>query len=272
MYHTNMLSVRIQHCTNCGIQGHLFRNCPEPVTSYGVIAMRHNPTHPPHSIEFLLIKRKDSISFIELIRGKYNPNDLVYIATLLKNMTIDEQRRLLACTFEDIWHSIWGNASKLQSHKNDYKKSEERFLMLRPLLDELIAKNQSVWEEPEWGFPKGRRNTFEKDIHCAIREFKEETGLRDDEFNMIYNTQSIVETYVGTNNVTYCHKYYLAVCTPDIEVRLDQDNIHMTREIGDIRWLSFDDAFIKIRPGNAEKREILVKAKRIITQFHMIDI
>ena len=267
-----MSSIRMQYCTNCGIPGHLFRNCTEPVTSYGVIAMRLQPSHPPHSIQFLLIKRKDSISFIELIRGKYNPYDNVYIGTLLRNMTISEQQRLLTTSFDEIWQEIWGNVSKIQTHKNDYKKSEERFLMIRPLLNDLITAHKSIWEEPEWGFPKGRRNSFEKDIHCAIREFKEETGLDDTDFTMIHNTHSIVELYTGTNQVQYCHKYYLAVCNPTTEVKMDNDNIHMTREIGDIRWLSFDEAYQKIRPGNAEKREILVKAKKIMAHFHMIEI
>jgi len=113
----------MQYCTNCGIPGHLFRNCTDPVTSYGVIAMRIQPSHPPHSIQFLLIKRKDSISFIELIRGKYNPYDHTYIGTLLENMTISEQQRLLTTSFDEIWQEIWGSVSKIQTHKNDYKKS-----------------------------------------------------------------------------------------------------------------------------------------------------
>ena len=64
----------------------------------------------------------------------------------------------------------------------------------------------------------------------------------------------------------------MAVCASDTTVAVDKENIHMTREIGDIRWLSFDEAFAKIRPGNIEKREILLKAKKIMTQFHLVDV
>ena len=267
-----MLANRVQYCTNCGLHGHLFRNCSAPVTSYGVIAMRYNTTYTNDSIQFLLIKRKDSLSYIEFIRGKYNIGDQEYIATLLQNMTQDEQRRLVSTDFESLWHDIWGNVSRLQSHKNDYKKSEDRFLLLRPSLESLIAEYSSQWTEPEWGFPKGRRNSFEKDIHCAVREFVEETGLERDDFTIIHNTKSITETYIGSNQVHYSHKYYLAVCASDTMVAVDKENIHMTREIGDIQWLSFDEAFAKIRPGNIEKREILLKAKKIMTQFHLVDV
>jgi 8-oxo-dGTP pyrophosphatase MutT (NUDIX family) len=266
-----MLANRVQLCTNCGLHGHIFRNCGAPVTSYGVIAMRFGVQYKHDTIQFLLIKRKDSLSFIELIRGKYNLNDQEYIGILLENMTQSEQQRLRTDSFEQIWQDIWGAVSKLQSHKNDYKKSEERFLLLRPYLDTLLTKHASTWTEPEWGFPKGRRNSYEKDVHCAIREFIEETGLNESEFTMIHNTKSITESYIGSNQINYCHKYYLAVCKPSTEVRVDHNNVHMVREIGDIQWLSFDEAFAKIRPGNIEKREILLKAKKIMSQFHLVD-
>lgn len=267
-----MIANRIRFCTNCGLHGHLFRSCSSPVTSYGVIAMRFNGSRHIDSLQFLLIQRKDSLSFIEFIRGKYNPADHAYICTLLEGMTKDEQQRLVSQQFDEIWQNMWGNMSKLQSHRNDYKKSEERFLELRPHLEGWIARHSSQWTEPEWGFPKGRRNSYEKDVHCAVREFVEETGLNEDEFVMVHNTKSIVESYIGSNQVHYCHKYYLAVCKPTTEVQVDHTNIHMTREIGDIKWLSFHDAFAKIRPGNIEKREILLKAQKIMTQFHLIDI
>ena len=266
-----MLANRIRYCTNCGLHGHLFRNCSAPVTSYGVIAMRFSKPQQTDSLEFLLIQRKDSLSYIEFIRGKYNPSDEEFIHTLIEHMTKDEQQRLLTNSFEQIWQEMWGNISKLQSHRNDYKKSEERFLILRPSLDKWIAEHPSSWTEPEWGFPKGRRNSFEKDIHCAMREFVEETGLEENDFIMIHNTKSITESYIGSNQVHYCHKYYLAVCKPTTNVKVDYDNVHMTREIGDIKWLSFHEAFAKIRPGNIEKREILLKAQKIMTQFHLVE-
>ena len=261
---------RIRYCTNCGLHGHLFRRCNLPVTSYGVIAMKYKESNQSN-IQFLLIQRKDSLSFIEFIRGKYEYSDEEYITNLLQHMTITEQQRLINHTFEQIWENIWGNVSNLQSHRNDYKKSEERFIQLQPRLVELIHKYPSPWDEPEWGFPKGRRNSYEKDIHCAVREFVEETGMKDDEFMIIHNTKSISETYTGSNGIHYCHKYYLAMCKPDVSVSIDYNNVHMTREIGDIQWFSFNNAFAKIRPDNIEKREILSKANKIMNQYHLIN-
>lgn len=281
----DFINNRTPYCTNCGDSGHLFRNCPSPVTSYGIIAVRlkndaytngfftHSNTvqnSTQYGIEFLLIQRKDSISFLEFMRGKYSHMDEDYIAMLMKNMTKEEQQRLLRKSFDEIWQDMWGGTSSVKSHKNNYETSEKKYQLLQPRFEELIQRYPSEWEEPEWGFPKGRRNPHESDINCAIREFQEETGLKRTDFQVIQNTNCITETFFGSNHVHYCHKYYFAVCPSHVEVLLDKEDDTMIREIGNIRWFSLEDAITKIRPDNLEKKEILLKAGRIMKNFYPI--
>ena len=73
-------------CTNCGGNGHTFKSCIAPVTSYGVIMVRASKHFSieesltsfsgnvtgleKEQLEFLLIQRRDSLGFIELIRGR----------------------------------------------------------------------------------------------------------------------------------------------------------------------------------------------------------
>ena len=274
---------RIQHCTNCGLSGHFFRNCTLPVTSYGIIAVKYNNNtnvsslflksnniNRDDSIKFLLIQRKDSISYVEFIRGKYNSYDEDYISKLLRGMTQNEQDQLISMSFTELWHSVWGENSNLKSHKNNYDTSEKKYAQIENRLEQLIKENPSKWIAPEWGFPKGRRNPYETDINCAIREFQEETGLKRGDFTIIQNALPISETFFGSNQVHYCHKYYIAICNNTVEVEMNIDNPHMTREIGAIEWCSLDDAIYKIRPDNVEKREILCKAGKIMRNFHPI--
>lgn len=275
---------RNQHCTNCGLSGHIFRNCLSPVTSYGLIAIRYKNdivnnslysktstiNNGNDSIQFLLIKRKDSLAFVEFIRGKYNPYDEEYLIRLLRGMTIKEQESIKSNTFDQLWKSVWGESSTVKSHKNDYETSEKKFFIVCDKLPELIKNNISKWIEPEWGFPKGRRNLHETDLNCAIREFQEETGLSRQDFTIIQNTYPISETFFGSNQVHYCHKYYIAVCNNSIEVEMNMDNPHMAREIGAIKWCCLDEASTKIRPDNIEKREILLKAGKIMRNFHPV--
>lgn len=275
---------RIQHCTNCGLSGHIFRNCLSPVTSYGIIAVRYTDDkynispfsknlsidNGNDSLQYLLIQRKDSLAFVEFIRGKYNPYDEEYLITLLRGMTQNEQNLILSKSFDELWHFVWGEASNIKSHKNDYDASEKKYTVIKDRLHKLIDENPSKWSEPEWGFPKGRRNPYESDLNCAIREFQEETDLKRSDFIVIQNTYPISETFFGSNQVHYCHKYYIAVCNKSINVEMNNNNQIMAREIGAIKWCSLDEAISKIRPDNVEKREILLKAGKIMRNFHPV--
>jgi 8-oxo-dGTP pyrophosphatase MutT (NUDIX family) len=222
------------------------------------------------SIQFLLIQRKDSLSFVEFIRGKYNPYEDEYIGRLLRGMTQREQSEILSKSFDELWHSVWGETSSIKSHKNDYDTSDKKFFIIKDKLPELIRNNPTKWTEPEWGFPKGRRNPHESDLNCATREFQEETGLKRSDFTVIQNTYPISETFFGSNQVHYCHKYYIAICNTSVEVEMNMDNPHMAREIGAIQWCTLDEATSKIRPDNVEKREILLKAGKIMRNFHPV--
>ena len=274
---------RIQHCTNCGLSGHFFRNCMSPVTSYGIIAVKYpndmnlsslfSKSHINNrndSLYFLLIQRKDSIAYVEFIRGKYNVYEEDYICKLLRGMTQKEQQQIISFTFDELWNSVWGENSNIKSHKTNYDTSEKKYSQIKCRLSYLIDENPSKWTEPEWGFPKGRRNPFETDISCAIREFQEETGIKRSDFTIIQNTAPISETFFGSNQVHYCHKYYISICNNTLDVEMNINNPHMVREIGAIKWCSLDEAISKIRPDNVEKREILLKAGKIMCNFHPI--
>jgi len=253
-----------------------------PVTSYGIIAIKYSDdtnlsslflksiiNNKNDSLQFLLIQRKDSISYVEFIRGKYNQYDDEYISKLLRGMTQKEHDNILIMTFDELWNSVWGENSNLKSHKNNYDTSEIKFSQIKYKLPNLIEMS-TKWLEPEWGFPKGRRNPHESDINCAIREFQEETGLKRSDFTIIQNTFPISETFFGSNQVHYCHKYYIAICNNKVEVEMNSNNSHMAREIGAIKWCSLDDAISKIRPDNVEKREILLKAGKIMRNFYPV--
>ena len=277
-------------CTNCGKSGHSFRYCTAPVTSYGVIAIRMKLTNEQiggdfctmkqlitgaessSQIQFLLIQRRDSLSFVEFIRGKYLTSDTEYLIRLFKGMTKKEHAKIKEANFDELWKSLWGDSHT--THKNDFEASKKRFEQIvgSGQLNEILLKGATEWTEPEWGFPKGRRNPHESDISCATREFFEETNLRKNQYSLINNIGPVIETFFGSNHVHYCHKYYLAICDQYVNVKFNKNNSHMMREIGDIRWCTLNDALEKIRPENVEKREILLKVARILRNFCPVNI
>lgn len=255
------------------------------MTSYGIIAVRYTKEKPEglyssgkpdltntiisflreEPIEVLLICRRDSLSFIEFVRGKYNDN--AYLCSLFSGMTKREHEKIRTLTFDELWRSVWGAAA--DSHKVDHENSYRKYRALGPI-GKLLDDNPTIWTEPEWGFPKGRRNINESDISGAMREFKEETNLEEGDISVLQNVHPLVETFVGSNNVQYCHKYYLGVCKPNQEVRIHHENPHMSREIGNIGWFTFDAALEKIRPHSTEKSDILKKVQGLLRSFYPI--
>jgi 8-oxo-dGTP pyrophosphatase MutT (NUDIX family) len=219
-------------------------------------------------LEILMICRRDSLRFVEFIRGKYSIKDTTYIKQLLENMVVAERDLLLKLSFPELWNHVWGTSNP-RNYRNDFEQSQEKFNELKSSdqLARLIAETEPLWTSPEWGFPKGRRNPNESDIDCAIRECIEETGLTRQQLGVFDSVEPLTETFYGDNKVYYSHKYYPAIVATNTEVSMNTMNPHMSREIGDIRWLSIEEAMAKIRPDATEKREILLRAANILRNF-----
>lgn len=274
-------------CSNCATEGHFFRDCKYPITSYGIIAMRFTDASASTSlnetlisaaqqlvpgrqqVEYLLICRRDSLSFIEFVRGKYSTVEREYLHSLFENMTQREHEKIRSLTFEQLWTSVWGSSA--DTHKTDFENSHRKYKQLGSIAA-LLAAHPSPFLEPEWGFPKGRRNSTESEIGGAIREFKEETSLKDGQFSILQNVEPLVESFKGSNGVNYCHKYHLAMCRSNTPVAMDASNPHMAQEIGNIGWFTAEKALEKIRPRDAEKRSILMRATQALKHFIPIGI
>ena len=272
-------------CTNCGGTGHLFRTCIAPVTSYGVIMVRPPPGFQVaealaqnsnlvtgmenQQLEFLLIQRRDSLGFIELMRARYKVNDVAYIRLHLGNITEAERKKYAEGPFEEVWNSMWG-LDHSHLYKNEYEMAKLKWEQIHAGVTDSAGKLWTIDDmlkdlpppplTPEWGFPKGRRDAQESDYVCAMREMYEETGVREENVIPIQNLEPLVESFFGSNHVHYCHKYYIVWVPQEVKVEFDSRNDHMRREIGDLQWFKLDEALAHLRAENIEKREVLLKA------------
>jgi len=250
------------YCNNCGGKGHLFRTCKDPVLSCGILLI-DKPSLPvvASEVRVLMIRRKDSMSFAEFIRGKYDPKDIDYISILMKNMTLKEQASVVSEPFEVLWRQLWGD----DRTSADFLPSRERFHQLDRL--KLMKENLSEYTEPEWGFPKGRRMRGESDLACAVREFAEETNIMRDSYIVLKNIV-LEETFVGLNNIQYKHVYFVALLkNPDL-INLNQRLTSMQRrEISGIAWKTMEEAEALIRPHHIERLGMLEQLKCAIETF-----
>lgn len=243
-------------CSNCGKPGHFFRECHEPITSLGIIAFRRCG----EETQFLLVRRRVSIGFIEIMRGKYENRDLQGIQALVDQATVAERDQLLKRSFAELWRDLW-NGTATRRYMAEYEQAKAKFEVLRArgALAAAVAASKTAWKEPEWGFPKGRRSSSETEIACALRETYEEAGVASKDLRIV-DKNPLMEEYVGSNGIEYRHRYWLAEAPADLEVRLDPTNIDQVREISDVRWCTQEEGTELIREYNREKRAVLETA------------
>jgi ADP-ribose pyrophosphatase YjhB (NUDIX family) len=132
-------------------------------------------------------------------------------------------------------------------------------------LESIINECQQLWFEPEWGFPKGKRNYNESDIDCAVREFYEETGFKSRNMTFIVNNIApYEEIFMGSNYKSYKHRYFLMYVdynTSLTEKMTDTDKL----EISKVEWKLFNDCLSTIRPYNLEKKRILSNVNIVLS-------
>ena len=256
-------------CNNCGKLGHLFYQCTLPITSYGIILFRIKE----NKIQFLMIRRKDSFGYIDFIRGKYSPYNICQIQNIIDEMSIDEKARILYGSFEKLWEKMWGNIINTQ-YKNEEAISSKKMDSIRSgikinneiiTLKDIVDKSTTSWNEPEWEFPKGRRNNKEKDIDCALREFEEETGILKNKIVIIENIVPFEETFIGTNYKSYKHKYYLAY-TDNKDYNLE---LFQVTEVSKIEWKTLDECIASIRTYNLEKIKLITDINKILKEYRL---
>lgn len=250
------------YCNNCGNEGHVYKHCRYPVLSYGVICFTKDK-------KILMIRRKDSINYIEFLRGKYKLNDEKYIIGLLNGCCLGEREKLITNSFKQLWDELWfsGEVKKPLTERmiKEYNKSKQMFEKLN--IKKLLVNCDKNYTEPEWEIPKGRRSTRETNINCAIREFEEETDLQKSDYQLFQNVLPISEEYMGTNGVRYKHIYYFAMFCGEKELRINLNKYEQYSEIGDIKWMTLDEGISKIRPENQTKKDIIVKTKQFIDEW-----
>ena len=247
------------YCNNCGNEGHLYRQCRLPVLSYGILILNAED-------KLLMIRRKDSLSYIEFLRGKYDVSNKVYISSLLNSCSQQEQQRLLDHTFDELWKLLWFSTSTSKQTDRmikEYHTSKHKFEILQKKeLATLLDSCQSTYVSPEWEFPKGRRSNRETNLKCAIREFEEETDLKSHEYIVLENVEPFSEEYTGSNGVRYKHIYYVAFYCGDKELSINPSKFEQYSEIGDIGWYTFDECYHKLRPEQSTKNDIIKQVQK----------
>lgn len=274
-------------CINCLSLGHVYKTCNHPIISYGVICYKKNSDDKGDlSFQYLMVQRKDSLAYVEFIRGKYQIEKKSYILRLFSNMTKTERDRIIEQEFTVLWKDMWRREDN-EKNKNFNREFNDSFSKFNRLklgyyiyngesktffnLDYIMNNTEPIWSETEWGFPKGRRNINESNHDCAIREFSEETGINKKSI-CVHDIKPFEETFIGSNKIRYKHVYFIAKLDENLndDQLFDPENKLQCREIKDVKFFSHDQIFDKIRNTNVERRELFKRANNTILKLNHI--
>ena len=249
-------------CNNCGKYGHLFYICKIPITSIGVIAFRR----VEHEIQYLMIRRKDTLGYIDFMRGKFDLKQKQYIMNMILQMTKAEKNNLLQkyTMVKEKKGTIPHIRERILELINGYTNELGEFYDLQSLVVE--SRLYSDWDEPEWGFPKGRRNPQENDYDCAVREFSEETGYSTNVLTNVRNIVPMEETFTGSNYNSYRHKYYLMNISYENSIAAHK---FQKSEVSGMGWWPLATCLEKIRPYNLEKIQVIKNIDECLQKTRM---
>jgi hypothetical protein len=229
----------------------------------------------------MLVQRKNTIGFIEFLRGKYDVSKPEYIIKLFNMMTYDEKKLLHENDNFDTIRTMIG-LKRDNNYRNEYDEAKRKFNELKYCkygdaslgngVQQLIKKSYTRWVTPEWGLPKGRRSNKEFDLECAIREFVEETDIKYKNINVYKNVKPLEEIYKGINGVIYKHIYYLASVKDNAE---GEENINQiesagvrSNEIGNIKLFNLSECHKIIRPYYVSKLNVIKKGFQLINSIN----
>lgn len=262
-------------CANCGGLGHVYRTCNHPTISYGFICYKIVNGSPV----YLMVQRKDSLSYVEFIRGKYDLENRCYIMKLISNMTDEERERIRSLSFDVLWKEMWckNEDDCSRNFNREFNEAAEKFNRMKRgyyvrshtgelffvSIDSLLLSTTCEQKETEWGFPKGRRNVNENDLCCALREFREETGFNLRCIEVCSNMKPLEEIFSGTNKKRYKHVYYVAKWH---DKPASYKNDPSCREIKDVQWFDYKTAQDHIKDMNVERKELLKRLHQILTR------
>src|SRR5205823_4115233 len=83
------------------------------------------------NINFLIIKRKHTLGYIEFIRGRYKPDNVDGIVFLFQQMTKEEINKIGTLSITELWNDFWSDPQKKILYEKEFQKTKQKFEKLK---------------------------------------------------------------------------------------------------------------------------------------------
>lgn len=264
------------YCNNCHKTGHYTRNCFKSIKSYGMIPIRW--CNEINDYKLLCIQKRYGHEYVEIMRGKYivnNEIDINYLCKLIQELCLLERNYILNYDYDYLnvvlWEWLSKSAYMKTVHKNSCKSKilfnilktgftyhsrnentdyEGKFISFHTLFNQFSCK----YLEPHWEFIKGKRESNETSIQCAIRECLEEGYISPNNYQLRNDIPTIEETHLGNNNISYCNKYYICTVHNDVNIYYNSTITSQKHELRKVAWLSIPQIKLLLRQSTQSFR------------------
>lgn len=241
--------------------------------SYGIALCRNNP-NKNNKLEILMVKKRYTYYYFNFVMGYYKKNNRKYLQFMFDNMTFDEKINILSFDYKQMWYKIYlfHIATNKYSKNKNYNKLSKAYIKKKCIFENNFLNNKKFLKKlicnakhavSPWEIPKGKRNANENDIDCAIREFKEETNVSKDQYNVRLNP---ITNSFKDENCIYKSVYYIATLQKNIEPSINIAKIHQISEVKDIKWINMDEIKF-LRLNDKVKKNLIRLFKKIKIQY-----
>jgi 8-oxo-dGTP pyrophosphatase MutT (NUDIX family) len=223
--------------------------------SYGIACCRKREN--TGEWEMLAICKRYTYAYSMFVFGRYMNQDS-RIISLFNSMTLDEKMDIMSFDFARMWSRIWADTKRVQVYYRSKNKFETFFCATEAKQNRLLRIIQSSKQNSQriWEIPKGRKKDDEEsDIHCAVREFGEETGVNKSHYSIhdAKRTYSFVDVNPANDQRTkFVYIYYAASAHNGINPHVNFSVRDQINEVSEIRWLSVNEMRLVDTKGHLE--------------------
>ena len=225
--------------------------------SYGIVAYAWDTR------KWLLVQHRYTLQFVNILRGSYRNSELPFLLQGLTTKELEQLRELTLDSFN--FNSIFFRIFPQLCVEDEIYGKERFFANGTLFLGYKPSDNQPA--NPGWMFPKGfTRSKIENSVDCALRSFKEETGLEITRKEKSFfgrdpfceRDESETEA-IGCLQQRYETRCWLAIFMKERPLPRESDMDEHSQK----RWVSESEAMSLL---DNKKQRILLEAKELIKE------
>ncbi len=205
---------------------------------------------------WFMVKRKHSIQILSLFWGNFYPTELPDLIFQMDDESVKiVENSLVSCeNFRNNYREIASDIGN-QNFEKLYQKLYRHRSLIELSIRKRCEKEFQQTDPNNWLWVKGQKDPKDTcDIKTAIREFLEESGLKDFPSCEILSQEIVVSNKF--KNRDYIDTFWIAVFDEEFDI-IPPNNEDI--EVADRKWFTFDELLSNIQSSHIDTVNIALE-------------